>query len=561
MKRKEKSPKQDKNSIVKKFLKISRSASVMTQVGTLLFVLLLLVFIPAAVISWRYAQNGVRQIEQSNTWLLQSYMSQIDREMDTVEQYLYNLVYRNDDTYNLTNKDDAAFYYSANELQGNFKKNLLNYEYLSAVYVIVPKEDFVCTYIRNVERVNEEKLLQEVLVEKCGKEAMSADDGGAWQFMEIDGELWLNWYYTNDGIWGGAMFAVNDLPMPDETSSGQDVSFVTESGLKEVLSGADSGETVLYAKSESLPFYICETYDSSEDWAMLPFMQRYATLLVIGFLLIFIFSFLALDYWMIRPLRKLIRAMEKLESGDLDYRIPEEAPNYETGNIFRTFNQMTDQIRNLKISVYEEKLQHRKTELNNLSYQLRPHFMVNSMNMVYNLILTGDYESARKLTLVSARYLRYLLSVTDDFVPLKEEIAHLGNYLEIQKIRYENLFDYEIQIDPFVEGIMIPSMLLVNFAENSVKYSMDPNQLNRLLIAVDYLEKEGELYARLQIKDNGQGYPEWLISALQERNMEALEQRIGLKNNLLRMQMLFGDKAECRFYNGDGAVTEFEFPL
>ena len=537
------------------------SVSIQVQVGALLIILLLLALVPTAVISRLYVQDGIRQVEQSNTWLLQSYMSQIDHEMETVEQYLYNLVYRNDMVYDLLNRDEASFYYSANELQGNFKKNFLNYEYLSAVYVMVPDQDFICTYIGNAERINEEEELQGLLLGNCLDGTMPEEEGSLWRTLTIDDELWLNWYYVSDGIWGGAMIAVEDLPMPEQTASGEELSFVSEDQMTVLLEETASGENVLYARSEEAPLYICEVYDQAQTWSALPFVQRYATWIVVALALALLVVFLALHYWVVRPLRQLTRAMERLEEGDLDYRIEEKSPNKEVGNIFRSFNQMTAQIQDLKIDVYEEKLQRRKNESNNLSYQLRPHFMVNSLNIVYNMILTGDYQNARRLIMVSARYLRYLLSVTDDFVPLKEEIGHLKNYLEIQKIRYENLFDYGIEIDPFVEDITVPSMLMQNFAENSVKHSLAPDRLTRLLVKVDYMEKEGMPYARLQIRDNGQGYPEWLVRALEEKNMEALEQRIGLRNNLLRMEMLFEDKAVCRFYNDDGAVTEFEFPI
>ena len=543
-----------------RFLKKDRN-SVTLQIIVVILILLILVCIPASVIAWGYVNNGVKQVEQSNTWLLKSYMSQIDREMDLAEQYLYSMVYRNDVTYDLKDKENTEFYYSACELREEVQKDMLNYRYLSVFYVVVPKSDFVYTCIGNAERISMEKDLKGWLLESCRGGEMPAGESGVWTLRELNGERWLNWYYCSDGIWGGAMFAMNDLPMPEQTASGDSVCFVSEEELEQKLADAGKENTVLYAASDEGPFYICEVYDRSSVWSMLPFMQRYAVFIVIAFFLVILICFFVLYHLVLLPLQQLTTAMEELENGNLDYRLPETAPNRETVNVFRTFNQMTGRIKTLRIRVYEEQLLQRKTELNNLSYQLRPHFMVNSLNMVYNLILTKEYESARNLILISARYLRYLLSVTDDFVPLQNEIAHLRNYLEIQKIRYEGQFEYEIRIDPFVEDITVPSMLLQNFAENSVKYAVASKCVIKLILRVDYKEKEGEPYVAIRIKDNGLGYPQWLIEALEKENMELLEQRIGLKNNILRMKMLFNDRASCRFYNEEGAVTEFEFPI
>lgn len=181
--------------------------------------------------------------------------------------------------------------------------------------------------------------------------------------------------------------------------------------------------------------------------------------------------------------------------------------------------------------------------------------------MAYNMINCKDYAAAMKLMRFSASYMRYMLRQEDEFVPLREELKHLEDYIGIQALRYEGQFRYEASVEGFVEDIDIPSMILQNFIENSIKYSIGPDHFTVICLSVGYIEEDGIPRACITVRDNGGGYPEWLLEALGSGDLEALRDRVGLRNTLQRIRMLYGEQGRCEFCNDGGAVTRFYFPL
>lgn len=366
--------------------------------------------------------------------------------------------------------------------------------------------------------------------------------------------------YQSNGVCGGSFLCLDRLPnMEMETAS--IVAFCLSDDLGAVQETLPSGSALLIAASERSNLAVYEILEQQEALASLPFLQRYLQIVTIFMALTVPLVYLALQRLIIRPLHRLTGAMRQLESGDLDFQLEQRESTREFQQIDATFNHMTRQIKGLKIAVYEEQLQRSKTELQNLSYQLRPHFMVNSLNMAYNMITCKDYASALKLMRFSANYMRYMLRLEDDFVPLQEELKHIENYIGIQALRYEGQFGFEASVDAFVEDISIPSMVLQNFIENSIKYSIGPDHFTDIRLSVEYVEEDGVSYACVTVRDNGGGYPSWLLSALASWDLEALRDRVGLRNTLQRIRMLYGDRGRCEFSNDGGAVTRFYFPL
>lgn len=560
-----------------------------TTILTLMFaVIFLLISIPAALLAMQFAKTGVKQAKDANTWLLESYMSQIDRELDIAERYTSSLIFQNSNTIFLTDRNPAAFFYSSNDISADIRKQMLNYQYLSGFFLYVPTSDFFYTYMADQTSLNIEEDMRDYIARTFTK---SIEESSEWKYVMIDGRPYLMQGKEHDGIYAGAFLNVNALPQPEavaeeasrssfssfaDSSSGNSksgssdagdsvtirtVHFVSSEEVTDVAHSLKFGEDLLQAYSSLSPLATYEIASREETMSMVPFLQRYAILFLIEVCLLLALCYLALKQLIADPLVDLKTALEAIDRGNLDYHLAETGKTEEVLQIEQTFNHMTRDIKDLKIEVYEEQIQTQKTKLQNLTYQLRPHFLVNSLNMVYNLIVSGDSKNAMKLIRFSIKYLRYLLGNEADFAPLQAELEHLKNYLGIQMLRYENLLEYEFKVDPFVEDIDIPSMLLQNFIENSVKYSVSPDRMTKIQIFVDYIDVAGTPSARIMVRDNGTGYPEWLLDALAKDDMDALSDRIGLRNNLMRIHMLFHGKASYRFYNQDGAVVEFTFPI
>jgi two-component system LytT family sensor kinase len=108
-------------------------------------------------------------------------------------------------------------------------------------------------------------------------------------------------------------------------------------------------------------------------------------------------------------------------------------------------------------------------QLKMLRYQINPHFLFNVLNSIYTLI-DENTEKAKKLVIDMSEYYRYTLNKQQDTVSIEKEVEAIMKYLEIQKTRFEEDFQYEISVEEDVKTVMIPSFLIHLLIENAVKY-------------------------------------------------------------------------------------------
>jgi two-component system LytT family sensor kinase len=119
-------------------------------------------------------------------------------------------------------------------------------------------------------------------------------------------------------------------------------------------------------------------------------------------------------------------------------------------------------------------------QLKMLRYQINPHFLFNVLNSIYTLI-DENTEKAKKLVIDMSEYYRYTLSKQQQTVSIEREIESILKYLEIQKTRFEEDFQYEISVDEAAKQILIPTFLIHLLVENSVKYGTK-TQKQKLII-------------------------------------------------------------------------------
>jgi two-component system LytT family sensor kinase len=108
-------------------------------------------------------------------------------------------------------------------------------------------------------------------------------------------------------------------------------------------------------------------------------------------------------------------------------------------------------------------------QLKMLRYQINPHFLFNVLNSIYTLI-DENTEKAKKLVIDMSEYYRYTLNKQQDTVSIEKEVESIMKYLEIQKTRFEEDFQYEISVDDAVKSLLIPSFLIHLLIENAIKF-------------------------------------------------------------------------------------------
>lgn len=141
-------------------------------------------------------------------------------------------------------------------------------------------------------------------------------------------------------------------------------------------------------------------------------------------------------------------------------------------------------MQELKIREYHSQLELKKIELNYLKNQIRPHFYLNMLSMIHSMLQTKNYKEIEELTILTSNYLRHLFMANQDFSELKDEVQHIKDYLEIQRIRYGNSIYFSLDYNSDLQNTLVPSLLLQTFIENTIKHGFSFQNLFTILLSI-----------------------------------------------------------------------------
>ncbi|MFC7681762.1 histidine kinase [Paenibacillus sp. GCM10028914] len=288
----------------------------------------------------------------------------------------------------------------------------------------------------------------------------------------------------------------------------------------------------------------------------LPVFQQIIRLLPFAASILLFLVLFFLRQVLFKPMNTLIRGMKKVSRGELDVKLgPSSSPEFTF--VTHTFNQMTAEVQDLKIGMYEEQLRVQEAELKQLQMQINPHFYLNSLHIIHSLAALQKHDLVQKMAEHLGGYFRFSMQADRNLIPIKDELRHVENYLEIQRLRFPHQLKYELELDPRCEDMFLPPLTVQPFVENSVLYGFKKGRDTLVItIAVIYLPEEELLVIRIQ--DNGPGFPEDILLRLQEGEYtpeEKTGRSIGIWNVQHRLRKMKDANAELRFDNGaDGGA-------
>ncbi len=553
---------------MKKIFLKSVLSSLHNSIALKLFALILVTLVPmTGVLIYINAQAKntlLEQVENAHQNMLSTFMSQVDNQLNMARAYTFQLVYyENDPSTIALSTEEAQISYAKLRLADDMKEKLLSNNFIDAFFARICEADDYIGYITSHN--SKYSTIKQMDIKDFVETLDNDHPQSQWQLCDINGESYLfETIGSSNSIRSGAMVSLSNLLLNFNTAGYANSSFVfiSNDDIDSYKSSLSENLQMVTYSSSAADFSIVETFSRTAILESLPFMQKY-TMLVSILLIIIVIVFNLLVYRLvIAPLFRLMNSMRRIQDGDLDYRIPDKDGSTEIRLINSTFNQMVGEVQHLKINIYEEQIKAQKSQLRNLQLQIKPHFLINSLNMVYNLIETQKLTLAQRLIQSSIDYFRYMVRVDEDLVPLNEEIDHIRAYLDIQSIRYKGRFTYIIDIDPMINDMLVPPVMIQGFVENSIKYGISTNQTLHIHISISSFEENDYPYTRIVISDNGGGYPSEDIERLNtgHRIHRTDGAHIGIYNITQRLRLLFGDLARWRFYNNDGAVSEIVLP-
>ena len=259
-----------------------------------------------------------------------------------------------------------------------------------------------------------------------------------------------------------------------------------------------------------------------------------------------------------RPLRGLAAAMESFEKDADHFTYHPVGGTREVQELSASFSHMVGRIQQLMVTVRQEEVNLRKTELKALQAQINPHFLYNTLDSIAWMCEQGQNADAVRMVHALARLFRISISKGHELIPIAREIEHAESYLQIQKYRYKNRFTYHFEVDPGCLDYLCNKITLQPIIENAINHGLDL-MVEEGHITVEVCPDGQDILFR--VRDDGVGMtPEQVAAILNKGPSDRTG--IGIKNVNDRLKIYFGKQYGLRIDSvpDEGTCVEIRMP-
>ncbi|MCI9082593.1 MAG: sensor histidine kinase [Lachnospiraceae bacterium] len=279
-------------------------------------------------------------------------------------------------------------------------------------------------------------------------------------------------------------------------------------------------------------------------------------LLLIAGLMVVIASALTIlvSHSIIRPLDMLMDTIQRIKGGEAHLRT--QVVNHdEIGELGQNFNEMLDQMEELKEKESQAKLLASQAEYKALQAQINPHFLYNTLETMSSIAEIRDCPEVSLLSQSLSNIFRYSLNMKEPFSTVAEEIAHLKNYCYVMDVRMRDNVKYIYEIDKEALSDRLPRISIQPLVENALNHGLRNKRGEKIIHIM--VKKEGGML-KLRVSDNGVGMnAEKLNEELEKNDRHYVEKgdSIGLHNINARIKMLCGERYGIRIQSAEGEGT------
>ena len=232
-------------------------------------------------------------------------------------------------------------------------------------------------------------------------------------------------------------------------------------------------------------------------------------------------------------------------------------------------NQMADRLEMLIDQVRQKQDNLSKAELRTLQAQINPHFLYNTLDTIVWQAESGKGDEVVQLTRNLSDFFRISLSAGADWIPVTQELKHVSAYLSIQKIRYRDILDYEVETPDGLEEIYMLKLLLQPLVENALYHGIKNKRGGgKITVRVSRLNR----IMTFRVTDTGKGMtPEQLreVEAMLKEEAPTAQAALGsghtgfgLRNVDTRIRLYYKKQTGLIFQSGpEGTEVSFTIPI
>ena len=260
------------------------------------------------------------------------------------------------------------------------------------------------------------------------------------------------------------------------------------------------------------------------------------------------------------PIQKLRDSMKKVQEGDFSVSDVVVYSKNEIGSLTKSFDVMTHRIHELMEQNVHEQEEKRKSELKALQSQINPHFLYNTLDSIIWMAEGKKNEEVVLMTASLARLLRQSISNEDEVVPIANEVEYARGYLTIQKMRYKDKLEFQIEVDSSILYIPLIKLVLQPIIENAIYHGLKYKESKGLLIVKGFM-KDGN--AVLQVIDDGVGMDEETLAHIYDKHKVNYHSNgVGVYNVQKRLKLYYGEDYGITYTSelGKGTTATITIP-
>lgn len=334
----------------------------------------------------------------------------------------------------------------------------------------------------------------------------------------------------------------------------ENISLIMGTDFDTVLSGKGSGEKLYsISRSEKTGWTVVDCVRVEELLRKSNKAQSLYVLVAMGLIVVALFFSRFISRSITQPIQQLCDSMERVQEGDFSVSdIVVDSVN-EIGSLTRSFNVMTHRIQELMEQNIREQEAKRKSELKALQSQINPHFLYNTLDSIIWMAEGKKNEEVVLMTAALARLLRQSISNEDEVVSIGQEVEYARGYLTIQKMRYKDKMEFQIDVDPSILHIPLIKLVLQPVIENAIYHGLKYKESKGLLQVKGFL-KNGN--AVIQVIDNGVGMDSETLAHIYDKHKVNYQSNgVGVYNVQKRLQLYYGNEYGITYESEKGRGT------
>ena len=341
----------------------------------------------------------------------------------------------------------------------------------------------------------------------------------------------------------------------------ENIGLIMESESDTILYGKGSGEKLYTIScSEKTGWTVVDSVRVEELLRKSNEAQSIYILVAAGLVAVALFFSKFIAKNITQPIQKLCESMEKVQEGDFSVSDVVVDSANEIGSLTTSFNVMTHRIQDLMEQNIREQEAKRKSELKALQSQINPHFLYNTLDSIIWMAEGKKNEEVVLMTASLARLLRQSISNEDEVVSIGQEIEYARGYLTIQKMRYKDKMEYQIDVDPSILNIPLIKLVLQPVIENAIYHGLKYKESKGFLLVRGF-PKDGN--AVLQVIDDGVGMDEETLEHIYEKHkVNYRSNGVGIYNVQKRLQLYYGNEYGITYESevGKGTTATITIP-